>query len=813
MACVGKGRPYLSVGRGIGAALTISSILALASCNSATVNPGGPIANPDVDVTDKVRSMDILPRYPTQVGTSTTSSGPRAQPAVFQGTEVTDVAAPRPQSATGGSGSGSGFDLNFESAPVATVAKVVLGDILQTGYTIDPRVQGTVSLVSVRPVPKSDIIFVLENALRISGVALVRDTAGYRLTPIGDAIGAGHVDAASASPEPGYGVSVVPLQYVSAQTLLKLMDSFATKPGVVRADTTRNLLLIQGTGPERRTAVETAVSFDVDWMRGQSIGIYPISNSGPEPIITELEKIVDSGENGLNQNMVKLQPVARLNAIMVVTKKAALLRTVETWIKRLDRADSTRTSVHVYRVKYGDAKQMARVLTDMFGGGSSGSLLDSPDNQVAPGSGTTASAADRLSFNTNTGGSSTAGGSTASSQGGSGFGSRSNSGFGSGFGGTSGGANSGNLGQLDKGSGPGSGGQPILQNVRITPDVVNNSLLIYADQGNYRIIENALRQVDQPQLQVAIEATIAEVTLTDELAYGVQFFLTSHALGLRRDQGSLLNTQSTASPTAATAANTANSTTTTTTTATSAATSTAAAAGTVANAFINRAFPGFNFLVGQEAQPAMILDALHAVTAVKVLSNPSLVVMNNQAATLQVGNQVPISTGSATVLTTSNTVVNTVDYRNTGIILHVAPRVSANGNVRLEVEQEISQVVPGTDTAANLTPTIQERKVKSSVSVANGQTVLLAGLIQDQKNENRQGIPWLDELKGIGDAFSHQDNSKTRTELIIFIRPQIIRDSMDAHTVAEELRSKLRGTVSASTPNETRVQTIYNNTH
>jgi general secretion pathway protein D len=787
MVGVGNRGLFPSVGSGICAACLLLSVLALTSCNSATVNSNG---SQDVDVFDKVRSLDILPRYPTQAGTSTTSSGPRAQPLVFQGTEVTDIATPRPQPAA----SGGGFDLNFESAPVATVAKVVLGDIMQTGYTIDPRVQGTVSLVSVRPVPKSDILFVLENALRISGVVLLRDTAGYRLTPVGDAIGAGRVDSATANPEPGYGVSVVPLQYVSAQTLLKLMDSFATKPGVVRADTTRNLLLIQGTGPERRTAVETAMSFDVDWMRGQSIGIFPITNSGPEPLIGELEKILDSGENGLSQNLVKLQPVARLNAIMVVTKKPTLLRTVENLIRRLDRSDTTRTSVHVYRVKYGEAKQIARVLTDMFGGGSSNSgLLDSADNQIAPGSGTSASASDRLSLNSNTNNS--AGNSSASPNAG-GFGGR--LGSTSGFGATPGAAAGGNFGQLDKGSGSASaGGQPLLQNVRITPDVVNNSLLIYADQGNYRIIESALQQVDQPQLQVSIDATIAEVDLTDELQFGVQSFLTSHALGLRPDQGSLLNTTATAAPTAATAATTA--ATTATSTATTAATTTAAATGTVVNTFINRAFPGFNFLVGQEAQPAMILSALHNVTAVKVLSNPSLVVVNNQVATLQVGNQVPISTGSATVLTANNTVVNTVDYRNTGIILRVSPRVSANGNVRLEIEQEISNVVPSTNAAANLTPTISERKVKSSISIANGQTVLLAGLIQDQKNENKSGIPLLDELQGIGNAFATQDNTKSRTELIIFIRPQIIRDSFDAHTVSEELRSKLRGAISAST--------------
>jgi general secretion pathway protein D len=796
MASVGKRCPSLSVGRSIGAALMLTSVLLLASCNSATVNTGG-TGPGDLDVMDKVRSLDILPRYPTQAGSTTTSSGPRAQPVVFQGTEITDIAEPRPQPAA----SGNGFDLNFESAPVATVAKVVLGDILQTGYTIDPRVQGTVSLVSVRPVPKSDIIFVLENALRISGIALVRDTAGYRLTPVGDAVGGGHVDATPNNPEPGYGVSVVPLQYVSAQTLLKLMDSFATKPGVVRADSTRNLLLIQGTGPERRTAVETAMSFDVDWMRGQSIGIYPIANSGPEPVIAELEKIVDSGENGLNQNLVKLQAVARLNAIMVVTKKPALLRTVENWIKRLDRSDSTRTSVHVYKVKYGDAKQIARVLTDMFGGGSSSSsLLDSADNQIAPGSGTSSSGSDRGSFtnNANNNGG-TSGGNSSSSQPGSGFGTR----LGTAFGGPQNGANGGNLGQLDKGNGAGSGGPPLLQNVRITPDLVNNSLLIYADQGNYKIIESALQQVDQQQLQVAIDATIAEVDLTDELQYGVQFFLTSHALGLRPDQGSILNSTSTTAtttiPGAATAATTAAAATTATTTAST-------VAGTAANALLSRTVPGFNFLVGQEAQPAAILTALHTVTGVKVLSNPSLVVVNNQSATLQVGNQVPISTGSASVLNaataSSNTIVNTVDYRNTGIILHVSPRVSANGDVRLEIEQEISNVLPGS--AANaLNPTIQERKVKSSISIANGQTVLLAGLIQDQKNENKSGIPLLDDLQGIGNAFSNQDNTKMRTELIIFIRPQIIRNSTDAHTIAEELRSKLRGTVSASSPNET----------
>src|ERR1700761_1092639 len=360
MVRVGMLGRYRLIGRSVCAAFILSSMGLLVSCNSVTM--GTTSTNGDeIDVLDKVRSLDLTPRQPQQVNVATTASsgqGGASRAAMYEGTEVTAVSDDRPQPIS----SGNGFDLNFENTPVATVAKVVLGDIMQVGYTIDPRVQGTVSLVSVRPVPKSDIIFVLESALRLSGVVLLHDTSGYRLTPLGDAVGAGRVDAAGASPEPRYGVSVGPLQYVSAQTLLKLMDSFATKAGSVRADTTRNLLLIQGTGAERRTAVDTALSFDVDWMRGQSVGIFPITSGPPASIIAELEKIADSGENGLGQNIVKFQPMARLNAIMVGTKRPEMLRTAATWIKRLDHDDAARNSFHLYRVKYGEARPIAKVL-------------------------------------------------------------------------------------------------------------------------------------------------------------------------------------------------------------------------------------------------------------------------------------------------------------------------------------------------------------------------------------------------------------------------------------------------------------------
>lgn len=745
-----RGEAAVLIGRGpsgfrLAAAVVLAA--ALAACSFLPEDRRAP------GVVDQVRAIDLSPRQPTPLAQPAAPADDR-QPVEYVASSTAPAVVD--YGAAGGGPSnpsrgGEGYDLNFENTPLATVAKVVLGDILGVGYIIDPRVQGNISLASGRPVPKADLLFVLESALKTANVALVRDAAGYRLVPLGEAAGTGNMDANAGQVEPGYGLTVVPLRYVSAQTLLPLVDSFATRGGSVRVDAGRNLLLVQGTGAERKAAIDTALAFDADWMRGQSVGIYPVRNSAPDPIIMEVEKVMDTGEGGLSHDMVKFQAIARLNAVMVVAKKPDLLKVAATWISRLDRADFT-TGVRVYRVRYGDARQMARVLNELFmGGGSSG--LDQAANQVAPGSGASLS---------------------ASGDGGDAQQKNVQQKLGMGSGNKDGSKPV----EVDVAVGPGASAGPggpngngaLLAGVRITPDAVNNTLLIYASQENYRIIERTLVQLDQPQLQVAIEATVAEVTLNDTLAYGVQFYLTSKDLGLGRNNGSALNTLS----------------------------------STVTDQAINRVLPGFNLLIGRENQPKAILDALHTVTQVKVLSNPSLVVVDNQPATLQVGDEVPVSTGSATVLTSNNTVVNTIEYKNTGIILHVTPRVNMNGQVRLEVEQEISNVTTSDTTSgstssssssSNLTPTVSQRKVKSTIAVTSGQTVLLAGLISERHNGVRQGVPVLDAIPGVGDAFAHTDNQVKRTELIIFIRPQIIRDGADAHTVAEQLRSKMRGSV------------------
>lgn len=739
-----------------GALVLFLSAFALTACivtadQSVERSPKDPRSQ---DILEKINGLDIQPRQVTDAGAGGIRQQSPSRPAIY----LSDGTTPPGAALAERDGGGGGYDLNFENAPVATVAKVILGDVLKVGYAIDPRVQGTVTLASVRPVPKADALYVLENALKMSGVSLVRDRGGsYRLIPAAEA-GPGGIDH-SEGVEAGQGISVVPLYYVSAQNMFKLLDGFAVKATTLRPDNGRNTLIVVGSGSDRAAAIDTILSFDADWMKGQSVGIFPVRNSAPDPLISELDKIMDSAEGGMSQGMVKFQAIGRLNSILVVSRKPEYLKRAALWISRLDRADMEAVNLKSYPLRYGNAKTVVALLNDMLVGASSGNGigvtgLESGTSQIAPGSGISMSSSGanpvaQLSALPTAG----AGAATPiTGPPGSPINARS--------------APAPTDATL-AGSTPKSvSGSNFLPNIRITADVTNNAVLVYANADSQRVVEQTIRQIDRPQRQIAIEATIAEVTLNNQLQYGVQFFLASQ-------KGSVASTIATAPGTPiASGVDTPSN-----------------AVNAAAGALLGRVLPGFNFLIGSENSPRVILDALHTMTDVKVLSNPSLVVLDNQPATLQVGDQVPFSTGSATVLTSNNTVVNTIDYKNTGIILRVLPRANANGNIVLDIEQEISSVSP--TSVGTLTPTISQRKVKSSIAVTSGQTVLLAGLISETENKQRQGIPILDSIPGMGDAFSHQNITRARTELILFIRPTMIRDPVDAHVIAEEMRSKM----------------------
>jgi general secretion pathway protein D len=738
-------------------------------------------AGPDAAAT--VRNTDLTAKYPAQMDERSGGTDQPLKPLLFPGSPA-DVAPAKPDPDTGSgirtasaepiSFSGDGVEMNFESADIQTVAKTLIGDVLQENFVVDPRVQGTVTLASVGPIARKDVLPAFESALRMQNAAIVHDGKFLKIVPMPEA--AEHTTISTGAGEPGFGVSVVPLRYVSASTVAHTAESLIGKSGGLHVDKARNLVFVQGTTSEREAAIDVISTFDVEWLRNQSVGVYPLKSTSPETMITELEKVFETQDGGAGRDIIRFQPISRMNAVMVVTKNPTYLQQTSAWVDRLDRSDNNGTTVRTYRLKYGNASQIAKVLGEIFGTQHSGSGGDSAINQISPGSSAATSRIDSLdkggqlgnasgSTGTGTGTGTTTGTGSAATTIAAAFDS-----FSDGKDDKGGDASHSNAPMSSGGSGPPKG---VFQNVRITADTVNNAVVIYSNQEDYRVIESALRDFDRPRLQVAIDATVAEVTLTNELTWGVQYYLNSN-------QGSLGLFNATTAAAAVTPA-----------------TSAAATAASAAVPALQQTLPGFNAVLGNAGLPRVILSALSSVTDVKVLSSPSIVVMDNQPALLQVGDEVPITTSSANVLTTQNTIVNTIQMQNTGVILKVLPHVNANGTVQLEVDQEVSQVVnPNQPT---LTPTISERRIHSTVAVTSGQTVLLGGLISDNDQKTQSGIPGLSDIKVLGGLFGTQDHTKQRTEVIIFIRPQLIGNSVDARSVTEEFREKLQSMKRAPT--------------
>jgi general secretion pathway protein D len=293
--------------------------------------------------------------------------------------------------------------------------------------------------------------------------------------------------------------------------------------------------------------------------------------------------------------------------------------------------------------------------------------------------------------------------------------------------------------------------------------------LIYATPSEYRVIEGMLRKIDLTPLQVLIEATIAEVTLNDQLAYGTQFFL----------GGKLAGILTTAGPAQAT-----------TVTGTGALTTNAPTTMTVGGIPVTMGsnFPGFVLANGVRE----VLNALSAVTQVKVLSSPHLMVLDNEPARLQVGQQVPILTGTATsTLSTGAPIVNSIDYHSTGVIMQVTPHINSGGLVTLDIAQEVSDVAaPAANTAIG-SPTFDDRIVRTRVAVQDGQTVALAGLIRDNAQEGNSGIPYLKDVPVLGTLFSSQTGKRERTELLVLLTPRVAHDQRDARALTEDLRREL----------------------
>jgi general secretion pathway protein D len=738
------------------ACFVASIFVALGGCGTSNLAPTMAGVAP-VDAMDSVRNTDFSARSPlANEGNSGKSAKTRestesTQPFLFPGSDVAPE-RPRDRDPEMRTASlqqaaflkGDGVEMNFEGADVQTVAKTLLGDILQLNFVVDPRVQGNVTLASAGPISRKDVLPAFESVLRMQNAAIVRSGDLVKIVPIPEA-GAGGAISVGAG-EPGFGVSLVPLRYTSASTVAKTAESFLSRPGAIRVVQSRNVLLVQGTTAERQAALDVVATFDVEWLQNQSVGVYPLKSTSPETMIGELERVFETSEGGLGQGVIRFQPISRMNAVMVVTKNPKLLAQTTQWVRRLDRSDTTGTTLRTFRLKNGKATEVAKILNDIFGQKSGAG--DSATKQLAPGVESAQARIDALDRGPSSGSGVTNASNNSDNRGAGtiaaafeSFANRKNA---------EPDASGGSSGNIPRGT---------FQNLRITADAANNSIVVYSNQEDYRVVERALRDIDRPLMQVAIDATVAEVTLTDDLQFGVQAFLTSKDVGLGKNKGAV---------------------------------SLLSAGQDVAQAaLLQRVAPGLNLLLGSESQPRVILNALSTITDVKVLSSPSIVALDNQPALLQVGDEVPITTSSAAVLTNAATpIVNTITMRNTGVILKVLPHVHANGRIQLEVDQEISNIVNGDQ--QTLTPTIAQRRVHSTVSVNSGQTVLLAGLISERNQKTQSGIPGLREIKFLGDVFGSTSSTKTRSEIIIFIKTQLIRNGVDASAVTEEFRDRLQ---------------------
>ena len=641
------------------------------------------------------------------------------------------------------------FTVNVDQANLAESAKLILGETLGYNYTIDPRVQGTVTLVSNRSLTGRELLSAYEAALRLAGAALIQSDGNFKIVALQEVLD-GEMGTADLGKNvsPGFGVNAIPLRYVSPASVMELLDGFIARSGSVRASKVGNMILIRGPSEERRQLVDVIMSFDVDWMRNQTSGLARLENARAEEVATKVQQVFADDGAASGPNALKVIPVPSINSLIVIARTRAKVNTAMNWIRRLDQENVNSPNYYVYAVQNGNAVELARILNSTFGGGGGGAGTTgevAPDHQsmdVSMGNDTSGQEPpqpDPQGSAEQQGKTDLQTGSTPASGAGSGaLASVGQSGQQGGGGGSSGGG----FGGYSSGGGNSA--------IRITANPSNNTIVISATPKDYRKILATLRQMDAPSTQVLINTMIAEVTLNNQLRYGVQAYFESNNVSI------------------------------------SIAGSKPPAVGPV----ISPQFPGMNFLWGGISNPKVVIDALSGITNVRIVSSPSILVMENETATIKVGDQVPIQ--SQTAVTDGGNFVNSYEYRDTGVILKVKPRVSASGVVTIELGQELSAMQPSDKTSAGGNPTFTQRSVTSKVSVNDQQTVLLGGLISGIEDRTRDTVPGADKVPILGKLIGTTDNNAQRTELIVFITPKIIHNGEDAARESQDLRDKMK---------------------
>ena len=336
----------------------------------------------------------------------------------------------------------------------------------------------------------------------------------------------------------------------------------------------------------------------------------------------------------------------------------------------------------------------------------------------------------------------------------SGFGGSNRSGYGGGFGGSnsSGLGSRGGLGGSRLGRGGQSGNQEEMTTIELGPDVrivadeFNNALLIHAPRREYEKVRGALQQLDVPPTQILIEASILEVTLTDEFSFGLQWAFQGDINGGRTGTG-IFNPN--------------------------------------ASGGIGPQQPGFSYTIANRAgQVRAVLNTLAQKNLVNVISSPSLMVLDNHNAQIQVGDQQPVQ--SSTVVTDGGNTTSSIQYKDTGVMLDVLPSVNAGGLVTMDINQDVTDVGP-LDAATGQRSFLQ-RAIASRVAVRSGETVVLGGLIRDNTSRGKSGVPWLQDIPVLGGLFRTTSRTNNRTELVVLITPRALQNDEQLRAVSDEMR-------------------------
>ena len=724
------------------------------------------------------------------------ASSTAAQISTGSGKFYRPTAMATPRKAATGDGA---VTFNFENQPVQAVVKAILGDLLKVNYTIVPGVKGNISFATSEPVDSSQALPILEMLLSWTGNALIQRSSGYVVVKNKDAVGGNLVPGLDASqPSAGLQARLFPLRYISAKEMQKLIKPFAREDAILLVDNARNLIVMSGTPDELTNYQRTVRTFDVDWLRGMSVGVFSLERASVTELMPKMEQLFGKGGDTPLAGMLRFIPIERTNALVVISTQPDYLREVGDWIRRIDRGGGNEPQLFVYDVRNVKASDLAKYLGQIYGsGGGSGGGSDN-GGQVGPGlSSGTLGAGNASGFGSGAGGFGSSGGGGLDSGGlnGPGGSISTNSGLGAGSpGGAASGLDGGFGGGQDGGGGLGAGGGSgygaggsfggIGSNgfgnsggngngnsdqqysskdgsVRISSVDNNNQLLVQARPSQWAEIEEAIKRLDVVPLQVQIETRILEVALTGQFQFGVQWYLEGLIRGNPDGNGGFTPGQPGNQQQIALGRGGVN---------------------------YNPAGDGFFYsFVNNNLQVAV--RALETSGNTKTLSAPSLVVLNNQVAHINVGNSVPINQTSVSTIGTSNT-FNQVQYLKTGVLLNVQPRVNPGGLVYLNVQQQVSSPDYSQAGTNNNNPVINARELGTQIAVQNGQTVLLGGLIQQNEGNTDTGIPGLNQIPFLGRLFGSTSRNRNRTELIVLITPRVITSSEQARQVTEEYQRK-----------------------